>query len=199
MLKYLVVLVPVAFLVVVTGARAAAQLPVPADPKKAAIESVNRGAALSSKNEFDKAIKEYDEAIRLDPDLGAAYVNRGAAWSGKKEYDKAIKDFGEAIRLNPKDAVAFSNRGDAWNNKKEYEKAIKDFGEAIRLNPKFTSAYYNITCTLALQGKTDAAIDMLAKTLELGYRNIEHIKKDTDLDSIRKDTRYLELLKKYSK
>jgi tetratricopeptide (TPR) repeat protein len=54
-----------------------------------------------NKHEFDKALSEYDEAIRLDPKNGMAYSGRGAASTEKGEFDKAIASFDEAIRLDP--------------------------------------------------------------------------------------------------
>jgi tetratricopeptide (TPR) repeat protein len=97
---------------------------------------VRVGNAWSSQEEYDKAIRDYTEAIHLDPKYALAFCNRGLAWSNKKEYDKAIQDYTEAIRLDPNDAAAFNHRGNAWSNKKEYDKAIQDFNEAIRLDPK---------------------------------------------------------------
>ena len=97
----------------------------------------NRGDAWDAKEEYDKAIADYNEAIRLDPKYAVAYNNRGAAWCAKKEYDKAIADYDEAIRLDPKYATAYNDRGGAWYDKEEYDKAIADFDEAIRLDPKY--------------------------------------------------------------
>ncbi len=102
-----------------------------------------RAASWKDKGEFDNAIKDYTEAIRLKPDSSAAYNGRGIAWGNKKEYDKAIADYTEALRLDPKDALAFSNRGNAWLAKKEYDKAVADYTEALRLDPKFTDAFNN--------------------------------------------------------
>ena len=59
------------------------------------------GYAWRNKNENDKAIAEYNEAIRLDPNNAVAYVDRGIAWKAKNEQDKAIADFTEAIRIDP--------------------------------------------------------------------------------------------------
>jgi tetratricopeptide (TPR) repeat protein len=94
-----------------------------------------RGQALSALGELDKALKDFDEAIRLDPKLFAAFTERGSVWYAKEDYDKAIADYNEAIRLEPKYSSVFYNRGLAWNAKQDFDKALKDFDEAIRLNP----------------------------------------------------------------
>ena len=101
----------------------------------------NRGAVYFYKGDTDRAIKEYDEAIRLGPKNPAAYNNRGSAYSEKSDYDRAIKDFDAAIRLDPKYVAAYYNRGNAHKGKGEYDRAIKDYSEAIRLDPKYTWAY----------------------------------------------------------
>ena len=103
---------------------------------------VCRGAAWSEKAEYENAIKDLTEAIRLDPQA-VTYNERGVAWDAKKDYGKAIEDYTEAIRLDPRLVVAFNNRGSSWSNKKDYDKAIKDYDEAIRLDPKHANAFNN--------------------------------------------------------
>jgi tetratricopeptide (TPR) repeat protein len=49
--------------------------------------------------EYDKAIDEYTEAIRLKPDYADAYYNRGNAYVGQGKLDKAIADFAKAEEL----------------------------------------------------------------------------------------------------
>ena len=112
-----------------------------------------RGLIWNEKKDYDKAIADFNEAIRLDPKLALAYNNRGNAWDAKKEYDKAIADFNEAIRLDPKLALAYNNRGTAWMAKKDYDKAIADYNEAIRLDPKH--APRTTTGALAWHDKKD--------------------------------------------
>ena len=97
----------------------------------------NRGIAWGEKKEYDKAIADFDEAIRLDPKDAVAYNNRGIAWHDKREYDKAIADYTEAIRLDPEARRRVHATGAiAWYAKEEYDKAIADYTEAIRLDPK---------------------------------------------------------------
>jgi tetratricopeptide (TPR) repeat protein len=74
---------------------------------------LQQGDADREKKDYDKAVADYTDAIRLDPKCVAAFNNRGSAWEAKGEYDKAIQDFDDAIRLDPKDAAAFNNRGNA--------------------------------------------------------------------------------------
>ena len=62
--------------------------------------------ASLEKGEYDKAIVDLTEAIRLDPRNAARYNNRGLAWNKKGDLDKAIADYKEAVRLNPDYAIA---------------------------------------------------------------------------------------------
>ena len=95
-----------------------------------------RGCGYGEKGDYDKAIADYTEAIRLDPKFATAYYGRGVAYGEKGDYDKAIADYTEAIRLDPKLAEAYCSRGIAYANKGDYDKAIADYTEAIRLDPK---------------------------------------------------------------
>jgi tetratricopeptide (TPR) repeat protein len=117
-----------------------------------------RGVGWKDKGEYDNAIKDFTEALRLKPDSAAVYNWRGLAWDSKKEYDKAIADYTEAIRLDPKDALAFNNRGNAWSSKKEYDKAFADYTEAIRLDPKFSFPFYNRGNAWSYKKEYDKAI-----------------------------------------
>ena len=72
-----------------------------------------RGVAYGNKGDYDRAIADFTEAIRVDPKLATAFSNRGLAYEKKGSYDRAIADYNEAIRLNPIDATSFCRRGRA--------------------------------------------------------------------------------------
>jgi tetratricopeptide (TPR) repeat protein len=102
-----------------------------------------RGTARKMKDAYDAALKDYNEAIRLEPDSAAWFVHRGTVWEAKKDYDQALKDYDEAIRLDHRSVYAFNNRGNVRAARKEYGKALKDYDEAVRLDPKYAFGYSN--------------------------------------------------------
>ena len=100
----------------------------------------NRGNAYQAKGDYDRAIADYTEAIRLDPKFADAYYERGAAYSAKGDYDRAIADYTEAIRLNPKIHVRYFNRGFANLYAGALPKALADLDQANALDPKWAYA-----------------------------------------------------------
>lgn len=83
----------------------------------------------------DKALLDFNEAIRLDPKHGAAYLNRSNIWRAKGSPDRAMEDLNEAIRADPASYRAYLSRGILSADKGDVETALADFNESIRLNP----------------------------------------------------------------
>jgi len=130
---------------------------------------------------LDRAIVDFGEALRRNPEYAVAYTNRGNAYLSRgdaeaargvdprESYEKAIADFGEALRRNPEDAEAYTNRGSAYLRRGEaeadrgvdprgsYEKAITEFGEALRRNPEHVNAYNNRGSAYLSRGEAEAA------------------------------------------
>ncbi|MFH1227014.1 MAG: tetratricopeptide repeat protein [Planctomycetota bacterium] len=107
----------------------------------------------ASRELMDKAIADYTEAIRLNPNDSAPFINRGKVYNKKGRPDLALADYNEAIRLDPSFAMAYSNRSTIYYNKNELDKSIADCSEAIRLDNKYAPAYSNRG--LAYYGKSD--------------------------------------------
>jgi tetratricopeptide (TPR) repeat protein len=95
------------------------------------------GNFYNLKGDYDRAIADYDEAIRLDPKVAAAFYNRAIAYKAKGDPDRVIADYNKAIRLDPKDADAFINRGVAYLFSESLAKAQADFKQASELAPKW--------------------------------------------------------------
>ncbi len=50
----------------------------------------SRGIAYRLKGDYDRAIQDYSQAIKLNPKFAVAYNNRGVAHERKSEYDRRI-------------------------------------------------------------------------------------------------------------
>ena len=59
----------------------------------------NRGLAYHYLGQLDRAIEDYDEAIRLNPNLAETYYNRGRAYKEQGKKAEAIADFEKSIAL----------------------------------------------------------------------------------------------------
>jgi lipoprotein NlpI len=131
----------------------------------------NRGDAYIVKGEYDRAIKDYDQAIHLLPDYALAFKNRGIAYGTKGQYDLAIEDFGQAILLKSDDAGAFNSRGIAYGMKGDYDRAIQNFDQAILLQPSYADAFNNRASAYENKGDFDHAIADSDQALRLnpGY------------------------------
>jgi tetratricopeptide (TPR) repeat protein len=93
----------------------------------------NRGITRWEEYEWEEAINDFDEAIRLDPQNALYYNARGLAWLCRdprttlyarsddwldtEAYNKAFRDFDNAIRLDPQNALLYNTRGIAWLHK----------------------------------------------------------------------------------
>jgi len=78
----------------------------------------DRGLAYQSEEDYDRAIQDFDQAIRLKPKDTDFLTSRAYAYRHKGDYDRAIEDFNQAIRLRPDYLGAFMIRGDAYAKKK---------------------------------------------------------------------------------
>ena len=101
-----------------------------------------RGAEWSAKGDHDRAIVDYDAAIRLDEKSAEAFHNRGSAWANKGETDKAIADYDTAIKLDPTESSPYAGRAVEHSIKGDYARATADFDTAIKLDPKAPVAYF---------------------------------------------------------
>jgi tetratricopeptide (TPR) repeat protein len=65
----------------------------------------------------------------------------------------------------------------------------------VQLRPTDALAHYNLACSYALLKKVDSAIKALRKAIELGYRDFRYMREDRDLDALRRDPRFRQLLR----
>jgi tetratricopeptide (TPR) repeat protein len=132
----------------------------------------NRAIAYHrGRRDLDRAMEDYDEAIRLDPSKATYHNNRAIAYRAKGELDLAIADYDHAIRLDPQHASAYHNRANVQFERGELDLAIADYTAAIRVDPKYAIAYRNRGEAYQTRGDLARAIADYGEAIGIAPRN----------------------------
>lgn len=98
----------------------------------------SRGSCYQALNKNDEAIKDFSDAIALNPrheNIKYVYYNRGWVWQQKADYQKASVDYYAALAIDPAFAPAYFGRAHSWEKLGNLERALEDAKEALRLEP----------------------------------------------------------------
>lgn len=98
--------------------------------------------------------------------------------------------------LFAQDAGTLSKQGDSLYYLKEYNSSIIKYEESLRLEPANTDVVYNAACVYSLLGRADDAFGKLELLPGLGYENVKWISTDTDLEKLRSDSRWSQIIDK---
>jgi len=127
-------------------------------PAGRAKEHFDKGLLFFERKDWDNAVQEFSEALKIDPNYKDAYFKRGDSYNEKKDYDRAIADFTQAIKLDPNDKLAYKNRGNAYFDKQDYDSAFADYNQAIRIDPNYPNVYNNRGNVYRKKGDYDRAL-----------------------------------------
>jgi tetratricopeptide (TPR) repeat protein len=132
-----------------------------------AVALAYRGRAWKEEGDWERALDDLDDAIRLDPGRSAWFRNRGLVYDELREYDQAIRDYDQAIRLDPRDALTYNHRGVAYKAKRDYDQAIRDYSAALHLDAKWSDAYFNRGNAYKARKEFDQAIGDYGEAIRL--------------------------------
>jgi tetratricopeptide (TPR) repeat protein len=131
------------------------------------------GDALQKQGQYDEAIKEYREALRLHPDNVLVLSNLGVALAKQGHLDEAIEQFREVLRTAPNNADAHYNVGIALAQQGHPEQALQEYNEVLRLNPNDVRAYNNLAVALANLGDREGSLKALRQALAIDPNNAD--------------------------
>src|SRR5262249_22135392 len=96
-----------------------------------------RGYAAFIREDYDAALREFDQALAVNRLDALAWYYRGRIYYEKKDYPRAVVAFNEAIRLAPTDPEMLAARYDLYlREEKDYDLALKDANTVETLAPK---------------------------------------------------------------
>jgi len=159
-------------------------LPLYAQEPNTAYDYSVRGNRYYNQDDYDRAIADFNNAIRIDPNYAYAYRMRGYSYSYRAritsrnkadrlaDMNNAIADLTQAIRLEPNNASAYRERGYAYRLISDFDRAIADLTQAIRLEPN--AGWYQYYCRgyiYAYKGEANLAIQDFEAALRIDPNN----------------------------
>lgn len=113
------------------------------DPKNPdSLNLYRRATSLHAMGETDRALSDYNDAIRVDPNNSLAFLGRGVLLATRKRsYNRAIEDFDKVLVLQPDNVDALIARGNAYSQLGDNGRALADLDRAIQLAPDNAQAY----------------------------------------------------------
>ena len=133
----------------------------------------------------------------FDPQTSVKYAKLYAEAEAKVREGKAsdaIQAMKEASRIYSQDGNLQYYLGGALLAAKDYSGGIAAYEKALELGafaPKFrANCYYDIACAYSLQGDKKKGFEFLEKAMTAGFRDLQHLRTDKDLENLHADTRW---------
>ena len=145
-----------------------------ADAEKAL--SLNKGSVnahivhadllMNHTKDFEGALADMDEAIRLQPQLTGLFINRAFVRYRLNDYYGAMSDYDYAVTLEPTNTTALYNRALLRAEVHDYNKAIADLDRVLDLEPDNYRAIFNRAILRRDIGYLDGAIADLDRLID---------------------------------
>jgi tetratricopeptide (TPR) repeat protein len=115
----------------------------------------------------------------------------------QNQIDFELDFFGGVIERAPDYVDVLRVMGHLLTLKGRYAEGLQVDKRLVGLRPNDPLAHYNLACSYALLKRSELALKTLRRAIELGYRDFRYLREDRDLESIRHDPRFRQLLREY--
>jgi tetratricopeptide (TPR) repeat protein len=115
----------------------------------------------------------------------------------QSQLDFELDFFARILDRHPNFIDVLRVHGNNLSLKGRYADGLAVDKRLVHLRPGDPLAYYNLACSYALLKKNDLVLKTLRRAIELGYRDFRYMREDRDLDGIRQDPRFRQLLREF--
>lgn len=126
-----------------------------------------RGRARYMANDFDGALRDWGQGLRLAPTDTELHLFRGDALYKKRRYDRVVEECNKALENDPFSAAALGERAAASFHLLNYDQAVADANKAIRLDPTAWLAVTTLGKVDLAHGRPKEAADRFTQALAL--------------------------------
>src|SRR5205823_6038250 len=115
----------------------------------------------------------------------------------QSQLDFEIDFFGRILQQHTDYVDVLRIQGNNLTLKGRFVDGLQIDKRLVHLRPNDPLAHYNLACSYALLKRAEHALKILRRAVELGYRDFRYMREDHDLDGIRHDPRFRQLLREY--
>jgi tetratricopeptide (TPR) repeat protein len=115
----------------------------------------------------------------------------------QSQLDFELEFFEGILQRNPDFIDVLRVHGNNLTLKGRFADGLKIDRRLVELRPHDALAHYNLACSYALLKKVDLSLKALRKAVELGYRDFRYMREDRDLDAVKRDPRFRQLLREF--
>ena len=126
-----------------------------------------RAKVYTPEGHTDKAAAGLRSAIRLKPDLAAAWSDLGRALKAQQDDAGAFAAFQRAATLDPQDASAQARLGAEYLHRKQPHEAVTHLQKALELDPMDQTALFNLQLALREDGQEEQALAVKARLAQI--------------------------------
>ncbi|MNT18599.1 lipoprotein NlpI [compost metagenome] len=112
----------------------------PASDRQRAQQANDRGLQLYREKQYDEAVAQFTEALKLRPDFAQAANNLGFVYYRQQRYAEAARWLENTLKIDPSRAVAHLNLGDAYFHAGDKAKAKQAYTTYLALQPQGSGA-----------------------------------------------------------
>ncbi len=158
------------------------------------------GRTCFQEGRLEEAARLFEEAAELREDYQArffmaqSYAALGQEEEARDGYRQALEVTQRHVELNPDDARAFTMGAVALCRLGNKAEGLNWAERALAVDPDDAGVSYNVACLFSLEGESDRAIESLEHAIQGGFARKDWFEKDPDLDPIRDDPRFRELM-----
>ena len=149
---------------------------------------------------FQKKINEQAptilQVIQSSPNDPLPHVQLGQLYQSVRFFNLAIPQYEKALSIKSDTIPALYSLGIIHTLREKYDHALEAFKKIIANDPDNAAAFYNIACIYSRQEKINDALEWLRKAVDKGYDNWDNLKTDPDLENIRDEPIYRELIER---
>jgi protein O-mannosyl-transferase len=164
---------------------------------------INMGISYMNINNANEAINCFKQAAAIDPSspkirvlLERALIERNRPASGYDEKGtEALARLQEAVRNDGSNIQALQKIARYYASNKEYGKSLAYLEKIVKINPDNPEGYYNIACIYSLKNDVAQSANWLKKALDHGFKDMNMMRNDEDLQNFRASTYYKDLMK----